>query len=519
MNIRVFYFLVWVSLLSVTSCKNEEIVTKKIVPPVLTRPELIEGDYVEWNMAPTGTSRLFCGMLDTLCVKDWKFRWFEINDGAATEISGAINNYYDVDFVQVGIKEIKCEVSYVNIVNDSSVTKVYPFHVAYTGLPTLYITTENGQAVENKTDKVLGFLNLYGGGKFEDVNVNLEINGRGTTGWYGSPKKSYNLKFENKESVCGMAKSKKWALRDNYHDRSLLRDRYVSYISQNILTNMGWQPSNTNCDFVLNGEYKGCYVLTERIKIEKDRLNIADISKVNNIVEGGFLCEVDERFGEKFHFRTTHGLNDYSGEKGIAICLKDPDDIDEETFGYIKGIVQTAENALYSDDFKNTENGYAHYFDVDALVDWYLIHEFVSLYDASSFYTSAYFYYNPKDGKIHMGPCWDYDTALRRSVTDLELRKINSWYRRLFEDERFCMLVKQRWREKKDELIHSISAIDKLADEIRVSANFNFMRWQVLGTPYEGLGWENLKSYQDQVDFMKDWATNRLSIMDEYINN
>ena len=349
------------------------------------------------------------------------------------------------------------------------------------------------------------------------MNADLLINGRGTTGWYGSPKKSYNLKLDSKESICGMAKSKKWALRDNYHDRTLLRDRYVSWISQNVFTKMGWQASNLNCDFVLNGEYKGCYVLTERIKIEKERLNIPDISKVDDISEGGFLCEIDERFDEQYHFRTTYGVNHYNGEKGIAICLKDPDEVSDEGFEYVKNVIQTAENALFSDDFKDETKGYAAYFDRDALVDWYLIHEFVCMYDASSFYTSAYFYFDPSDMKIHMGPCWDFDTALRRGVVGLELSRINSWFMRLFEDENFCRMVNDRWNERKQMLRESIDILDQMADEIRVSAEFNFMRWPVLGTPYEGLGWEGLKTYQDQVAFLKDWANNRIESIDRIL--
>lgn len=314
-----------------------------------------------------------------------------------------------------------------------------------------------------------------------------------------------------------MSNSKKWALRDNYHDRTLLRDRYVSWISQNVFTNMGWQPSNINCDFVLNGEYKGCYVLTERIKIEKDRLNISDISKVEEVSQGGFICEIDERLDEQHHFRTTHGANHYNGEKGIAICLKDPDEVSEEAFEHVKNVVQTAEDALYSDEFRNTDIGYAHYFDIGALVDWYLLHEFVCMYDASSFYTSAYFFYNPNDGKLHMEPCWDFDTALRRDVTGLELREINSWYRRLFEDENFTRLVKSRWNEKKNELAGSLRILDEMATEICYSAEFNFARWPILGTAYEGLGWEDLKTYQDQVDFLKGWAINRIESIDRIL--
>lgn len=360
-----------------------------------------------------------------------------------------------------------------------------------------------------------------GGGVFEDLkDLALQINGRGTTGWFGSPKQSYNIKLDSKEEICGMTKSKKWALRDNYHDRSLLRDKFVSFVSQAVFTNLGWEPTNVICDFVLNGEYKGTYVLTERIKIESGRLNIKDISKVEDIKQGGFICEVDERFDEAFHFRTTNGRNTYTGNDGVAVCLKDPDEVTDEVFDYIRSTIQEAEDALFSDNFKDPQTGYAYFFDVDALVDWYLIHEFSCMYDACDFYTSAFFFYDSEDRKIHMGPCWDYDTGLRCDVDWLEFRQINSWYCRLFEDEQFNSLVKKRWSEIKDNLKTSIKKIYEFADEINVSAQFNFMRWPVLGTPYEGLDeWAQLKTYSDQVDFLKNWADNRIEVMDNFITN
>ena len=118
-----------------------------------------------------------------------------------------------------------------------------------------------------------------------------------------------------------------------------------------------------------------------------------------------------------------------------------------------------------------------------------------------------------------MGPCWDYDTAMRRDVKGLELRDINSWYKRLVEDEIFNERVKDRWNAKKYELMESIGKIDEFVDAIRVSAELNFIRWDVLGTYYAGQPtWEELKTYQDQVVFLKDWVTNRIKTMDVLIN-
>ena len=73
----------------------------------------------------------------------------------------------------------------------------------------------------------------------------------------------------DKHPILGMEESKKWALIDNYHDRSLLRNSYVSYLNHTILTNLGWNPSYVHVDLVLNGEYAGNYLLAERKKLRR----------------------------------------------------------------------------------------------------------------------------------------------------------------------------------------------------------------------------------------------------------
>lgn len=415
--------------------------------------------------------------------------------------------------------------SYLDETVNSVQFKEYNFYVAYTGLPVVYISTENNQPVISKTEKVSGTFELVAPKStiYKNLKASIQINGRGNTGWYGTPKKSYNIKFETKESVCGMEKSRKWALIDNYHDRSLLRNKYIAYLNHHVFTDLGWNPSYVHCDLVMNGEYMGNYIIAERIKIESGRVNIKDISKVDDITKGGFICEVNERMDESFNFRTTHGVNTYTGNTGVAISLKDPDEVSEEIQGRVQTVVQTAEDVLFSDSFADIESGWRKYFDEKSVIDWYLIHEFACMFDASDFYTSAYFYYNPKDKKLHMGPCWDYDTAMRREklhVTGLELSQINSWYKRFFEDKEFVWLVKQRWAQKKYELKNSIIKIDDYKEELETSAEYNFIRWKILGTHYEGIdSWESLKTYSEQVDSLKEWVNKRIEDMDLYLTN
>lgn len=318
------------------------------------------------------------------------------------------------------------------------------------------------------------------------------------------------------------------ALIANYYDKTLLRCSYAEYLNHNIfldsenLTTLGWNPSYVHVDVIMNGEYIGNYTLAERIKIEEKRINIKDISK--DLENGGFVCEINERADEKYNFRTDWGES-WLGKYGLSISLKDPDEVSVEVRKKVREIVQEAEDSLFSNNFSDSENGYAKYFDLNSLVDWYIMHEYIRMEDATVFYTSAYFYYDPNDKKNHMGPCWDYDTGAGNTTNNLQpegfdLKMHATWYARLFEDENFVNLVKTRWNEKKLDLATTISNIQNKADEIKISADYTFIRWDVLGkqTGLNADGWETRTTYQSELDFMIDWLNRRVDWLDTNLN-
>jgi len=62
-----------------------------------------------------------------------------------------------------------------------------------------------------------------------------------------------------------------WILSAPYYDRCMIRNVLVYRIARQ----MGWWAPRTRfCELVLNGNYQGVYVLMEKIKPDKNRLNI-----------------------------------------------------------------------------------------------------------------------------------------------------------------------------------------------------------------------------------------------------
>lgn len=384
-----------------------------------------------------------------------------------------------------------------------------------TSIPIVKIEVSDGQDITSRTEWKNAEITITGDFCDEDdlKKSDIKIKGRGNSSW-DEPKKSYTIKFSSKTEVLGMPKEKKWVLIANYSDKTLLRNYFISKLGNNVFNSV-WNPSFKSVHLFLNERYRGVYLIGESILIDKNRVNIKDISKADKN-KGGFIFEIDQRNGEKINFRTAHN---------VCINIKDPDDLtDLQTIQNIKDIIFNAEAALFSEDFCDSENGYKNYFDIDSVVDWYLINELSKNVDAPNF-ASIYFYYNPEDKLIYMGPNWDFDRSCGNvnykncdSHEGLYIKDNSVWINRMFEDPEFEKKVKIRWNEKKCHLYKYINKkLKEYANELEQAASFNFSKWQVLGHYIEPNcdGFEERLTYQDEIEFLIDWLQKRYFYLDE----
>lgn len=408
-----------------------------------------------------------------------------------------------------------------------------------TGLPIVYINTKKGEAVDSKDvwRENCSFKLINSNG--EELNEVTKIKGRGNSSW-NMPKKSYSLKFENKQKPLGMKNSKKWVLIANYSDKSLFRNWYTSYLGNEIF-NTVWNPSFEFVDFLLNGEYLGTYLLGEQIKIEEKRVNIQSLADVVTkpnkcedlnddeqitLEDGGFILEIDSRLDANFHFDTV---------KGVHFCLKDPDTddfidnattLDAEISDYIISKIQTAEDSLYGNNFKDENLGYRKYYNVDSFVDWYIVNEFAKNND-SIFFSSVYMYYNPNDCLIYLGPNWDYDIGFGNinygncGNAEGEYIYNTKYIKQLFKDSYFVEKVKNRWNSEKTDLLESFqNELPEEQSKLIQSTKLNFIRWQILGEYVwpNPPGYEYRNSYIKEYEFLTDWIEERYNWMDTFIN-
>ncbi len=114
-----------------------------------------------------------------------------------------------------------------------------------------------------------------------NYNGRLAIQIRGSSS-QDLPKKGYKVTTlladnvtNNNVSLLGMPAENDWVLNGLAFDPSLIRD----YLAYNLSRQMGnYAPRTQYCEVVINGEYRGLYLLQEKIKADSNRVNILKIT-------------------------------------------------------------------------------------------------------------------------------------------------------------------------------------------------------------------------------------------------
>ena len=163
-----------------------------------------------------------------------------------------------------------------------------------TNLPTVSIHTLNGEIPYDKEHNIVSQLTII-----SDNGTQL-LSEPGSTRERGNasrtfPKKPWRIKFDTKQRVLDApAKAKKWTLINNYGDKTLMRNLLAFELSRRM--GMAYTPYGTAVDVLLNGEYKGCYQLCDQVEINKNRVDITEMTPEDNqggALTGGYLIEVD----------------------------------------------------------------------------------------------------------------------------------------------------------------------------------------------------------------------------------
>lgn len=381
-------------------------------------------------------------------------------------------------------------------------------------LPVLRITTDNDAPIVSKDVYITGQVSLESNVVGEAAVIGgMQIRGRGNSTW-GMPKKPYRLKLTDKHSLLGMPSSKDWVLLANYSDKTLMRNTIAMELGVGL--GMPWTPRGRFVEVFHGTRYLGVYLLTENIKVTKDRVNIDELDETDvgaDVIGGGYLLEVDFR---------QDGHTMFTAVDNLPVVFQSPEEPAPAQEAYIKGYLDQFEAVLHSANFADPVTGYAAYIDVDSFVRWYIVNEIFSNVDANMW--SSCWMYKPRDGKLFMGPLWDFDLAAGNVNYNNAFQtsgwyiRTAPWFSRLFEDPAFRLRVKQVWNDAKaDRLPAMIQSISTHASELRQGQLNNFHRWPILETYV----WPNNRvpgSYAGEIEYLNSWLTARIAWLDAQIN-
>jgi len=433
-----------------------------------------------------------------------------------TKKSGTIVKANDTLQVSgVTVKDFSQPVTY-SLTSATGLTKTYKVVLkVFTGLPILYITTDG--PVVSKEVYVKGAVDIDPNVEYDQpvTHIPLQMKGRGNSTWLKTTflKKPYRLKFNSKAPMLGMPSAKNWVLLANYNDKTLMRTKIAFEYARRIKSDFA--PQSRFVEVVLNGVFLGNYLLTSQVEIHENRVNITELKAGSTDITGGYLVEWDSRLDADYWFKTTL--------KDSPIAIKQPEDITPAQLAYIKDYMNKTEAALYSDDWKDPVNGYAKYIDAESFMRWYMVEETIKNQDSWDF--SSIYYYKNANGKLGMGPVWDFDISggncdysISQYPTEWYSRN-TVWLIRLAMDPAWNFKWRAKWAEERPKATEQIfKDIDYYEKYLKLSAAENFKKWPIL----DQYVWPNavwLGTYEKEVQYFRAFMTQRIAWMDSNISN
>jgi len=421
-----------------------------------------------------------------------------------------------------------------------------PAEFTSSNLPIVVVNT-NGQTILDDP-KIPATLKIYNKGAGQrnyltdipefDGHMGIEIRGSSSQMF---PKKSYG--FESWDalgnsidvSFLGMPAESDWILNANYADKSFIRNVMAYQLWQN----MGHYSTRYHfVEVILNDEYKGIYIFSEKIKRDKNRLDIAKLSTSQNSgdeLTGGYIFKIDKQTGSGGSGWNSSYLPSVSsaGQK-IFFQYEYPKetDITTQQASYLQGNVYNFETALKSAGFADTLNGFRKYAVENTFIDYFLVNEVSKNVDGYRISTFLNKERDSKGGKIRMGPVWDYDIAWHNAdYCEAEITsgwayqfpcpedywQVPFWWSRLLEDPRYKNNLACRWQNLRLTTLSNAwfdNYIDSISGQLMEAQERNFTQWPILGVYVWPNPWPYATTYMSEVSTLKTWMHNRLSWLD-----
>ncbi len=378
--------------------------------------------------------------------------FFDMPDSCQVSVAGDLNSTQirsgdQVDLTALcseGNYDLKLEAKKGTMSSEYALKLSFADHIA-----TMYLLSDDPEnkgrvwveSSPDKSNKATGNMILQN----EDGSVVYhdsltQIKGRGNSTWTAD-KKPYQIKLNTKTDLLQTGnednKSKTWVLLANHSDLSSMRNTLIYNLGREL--GMDFCTENDWVNLYYDGEYRGCYLLSEKVEIDSGRVDITDLEELNEEankdvdfeelpvetgktlngaiymycagmnspedIKGGYLLELE------FDTRVEAEICRFITSRGQNVVVKSPEYASKEEMDYIASLYQEWEDSIYNGGV-NPTTGKKHtdYVDLRSAAICYLANEFSKNQDG--FQSSSYFYKDNNDDLMYMGPLWDYDRTL-----------------------------------------------------------------------------------------------------------
>ena len=376
----------------------------------------------------------------------------------------------------------------------------------------------------------------------------LDYQGRGGIGLRGESsagfdQRSYSwetqddLGADKPVSVLGLPEESDWVLYAPYTDKSMMRNEFT-FSRMRALRGDGSAMRAVYCEVFVNtqpgealsmNDYRGVYVLLERIKRDSERINLASLGNADTssvLVTGGYIFRKDKPSLTNYSFDTAVA--------GIPLQVVEPSAPNNQQTTYLEEHLEEFENALFGNDFADPEDGYAKYIDPLTFIDNQLFVEITKQIDG---YRLSTYFTKDRGRRIKALPLWDYNLSLGNAdyltgefPEGWYYQQLGGtdypWYPRLHEDPAFTLAFWDRYWELRRGVFSNSAVLKEVStrrtrllggrtesvtnntsQSIQTPAARHFRRWPILGTYI----WPNerpfsLKSAPCRVSSPNDWA-------------
>jgi len=406
-------------------------------------------------------------------------------------------------------------------------------------LPIVIITTDGGESIPDEPG-VFGNMKIIFRGPglrnyvtdqnnaaYLDYNGRIDIEQRGSSS-QSSYKKSYGFTTvmadnvtNNNVSLLGMPEENDWILGGMVFDTALIRD----YLCDNLSRQLGNYASRTSyCEVLINNNYAGLYILQEKIKADKGRVDVEKITTLDKALpnlSGGYIMKADKTTGGDPIAWTMDSW--WGATVDYIFVLPKPQNTITSQRVYIKGEFTRLDAAANIND-ASIINGFPSVIDIPSFIDFMIINELASNPDAYQFST---YFHKDRNGKLRAGPVWDLDLSFGNDLFmwGYNRSKVNLWYfydnfwnngskfwNNIFINSQYRCYLSKRWNEliqpgQPLSQTNIESFIDLTADSISEAVAREYIRYGKTG------------NFQDRIAALKTFISLRSAWMTENLGS